>query len=165
MVYRRKKGETYFTQLNKTVLPGAYYTDSSALNTETYEYGCAAVDAWGHIGILSALAEVPPGAGGPAGAVALTPPEGFFLRNLPAGIGISLPPAVGTSGQQMALKYILYRRMVPEKKYHKLRELAAGSNGYTDRQVVKDQLYVYAVAAQAGTAESGKSGEKSIRRK
>jgi len=167
MVYRRKKGETYFIQLSKTVLPGAYFTDSSALVTEAYEYGCASVDAWGHVGILSALAAVSPdGAGGVSGGSGvLTPPAGFILRNLPTGIGISLPSVVEAGGHGTALKYILYRRTITEKKFHKLGELAAGDAGYTDRQVVKDQLYVYALAVQAGTAESGKSGEKSIRRK
>jgi hypothetical protein len=167
MVYRRKKGDAYFTPLSKTALPGTYFTDSSALTAGIYEYGCSSVDAWAHVSILSALAEV----NLTGDALPLSPPSGFFLRNLSAGIEISLPAPAGVAaagskspgdGRQ---RYILYRRTITEKQYRKIGELTANNVSYTDREVQKDQLYAYAITFKNENAESGKSGEKSIRRK
>ncbi len=162
MLYRRKKGETYFVALGKTALTGTYFIDSSALGSGTYEYGCSSVDAWSHVSILSTLAEVNLSGGQSAGAFPLYPPADFFLRNANAGIEIRVPEMVlATEG----FRYNLYRRNVSEKKYQKIGELPMSQTLYTDKQVVKDQLYAYAVTLQKENTESSKSGEKSIRRK
>jgi hypothetical protein len=154
VLFRRKKGEAYFVQLNKIPLKGTYYTDSSQLGDGIYEYGCSSLDAWNHVSILSSLAQVD--------LKNLAPPSGFYLRNLTAGIEISVPADIeGNTGK----KYILYRRAVAEKQYHKIGEMAVDGVAYTDRTVIKDQLYAYAVSLQREQAESVKSSEKSIRRK
>lgn len=158
MLYKRKKGEQYFTPLTNAPVEGTYFTDSSSMSSGIYEYGCSSVDAWGHPSILSAPAEVDV-----AGAGWLYPPADFYLRNLSTGIEISVPPSLDTHEGQT--RYILYRRIVTEKQFHKIAELTASNTVYTDRQVVKDQLYAYAIALQRENAESVKSGEKSIRRK
>jgi hypothetical protein len=62
-------------------------------------------------------------------------------------------------------RYNLYRRLVTEKTFRKIAEIMPGALSYTDRQVVKDQLYAYTVSLQKDQAESNRSGEKSIRRK
>jgi hypothetical protein len=152
-IFRRKKGEAYFTTVNKTLLKGAYFTDSSVLAPGLYEYGCSSIDAWGHTSILSPVTE--------AVLHPLPPPSSFYLRNLTGGIGISIPAAVEGAGQG---KYILYRRAITEKQYKKIGEISANDT-YTDRAVMKDQLYAYAIAVQGAQTESVKSGEKSIRRK
>ena len=168
MVYRRKKGDRYFTPLSKTALPAAWFNDSSTLTPGIYEYGCSSVDAWGHVSILSPLAEVSLTTGSGIDAIPLYPPAGFSLRNTDAGIEISLPATAGPAAINLAgtsQHYILYRRDITEKNYHKIGELAVANPTYTDQGVRKDQLYAYTITLQRDNAESSKSGEKSIRRK
>ena len=97
------------------------------------------------------------------------PPAVFLLRNAKEGIEITLPPSIGPAVEktytQNNTKYNLYRRLVTEKMFRKIGEIAAGALSYTDRQVVKDQLYAYTVSLQKEKEESSRSGEKSIRRK
>jgi len=152
-IYRRKKGDAYFTTVNTTMLKGTYFTDSAALPAGVYEYGCSSMDAWSHVSILSATAEV--------SLNPLSPPSSFYVRNMSAGIAISIPASVAGGSQD---KYILYRRSLTEKQYKKIGEMTA-SEAYTDRAVIKDQLYAYAISVQGAQSESAKSGEKSIRRK
>jgi hypothetical protein len=176
MVYRRKKGDRYFTPLSKTALPGAWFNDSSTLAPGIYEYGCSSIDAWGHVSILSPLAEVSLTTGSGIDAIPLYPPAGFSLRNTEAGIEISLPATAGpaatgpaptnlatTKPAATGQHYILYRRDITEKQYRKISEITTTT--YTDREVRKDQLYAYTITLQRDNTESSKSGEKSIRRK
>jgi fibronectin type 3 domain-containing protein len=166
-LYRRKKGAPYFTQLNKTPIPGTYYTDTSAMTAGIYEYGCSSVDAWNHVSILSALAEVDSKGG--IGSNPLYPPADFSLRNLTTGIEIRIPSAAVAEGEKMTApgnsKYIVYRRLVTEKSFQKVGVLAENNMAYTDKQVVKDQLYAYTLTLQLEKTESSRSMEKSIRRK
>lgn len=168
MVYRRKKGEQYFTQLTTRPVAGNYFTDSSALPAGDYEYGCSSVDVWNHVSVLSPVASVHLGADN-NGPLALYPPAGFLLRNGKDGIEIMLPAVISLSSEktygQKTVKYNLYRRQVTEKNFKKIGEIAPGTLSYTDRKVVKDQLYAYTVSVQKEKEESGRSGEKSIRRK
>ncbi len=168
LLYRRKKGDAWFVQVNARPIAGTYYTDSSELAAGVYEYGCAAVDAWNHLSILSALSAVQC-SGENSGQLALYPPAGFMLRNRTDGIEISLPAMVQPAGKKynsnVKTRYNLYRRLVTDKIFRKIGELPPGALSYTDRQVVKDQLYAYAVSLQMELAESSRSGEQSIRRK
>lgn len=168
LLYRRKKGDEWFVQLNATPITGTYYTDSTELAAGFYEYGCAAVDAWNHLSILSAVSTVQC-SGENSGQPALYPPAGFMLRNGAEGIEISLPAMVQPAGKQysgnLKTRYNLYRRLVSEKTFRKIGEIMPGALSYTDRQVVKDQLYAYTVSLQMEKLESSRSGEKSIRRK
>ena len=150
MLYRRKKGEQYFVPVTTHAVPGTHYTDSAVLGAGVYEYGCSSVDAWGHVSFLSPLAEVSAGA-----ASALYPPAGFFVRNLPVGIEVSVPATLGGGG-----RYVIYRRMVTEKQYHKIGEME--DKTYVDKAVLKNELYVYVLGLPGAAV---KSGEKSIRRK
>jgi hypothetical protein len=164
MLYRRKQGDQYFSPLTSSPVTGTYYTDSSSITAGTYEYGCTAVDAWGKQSILSAVAEV-----NVVPSSYLYPPAGFSLRNLETGIEISVPPALedkeAAASPGNGRRYILYRRLVTDKQYHKIAELPAGTSLFVDKQVVRGQLYAYAISLQNDNAESGKSVEKSIRRK
>ena len=166
-LFRRKKGAAYFTQLNKTAISGNYYTDTSAMDAGIYEYGCSSVDAWNHVSILSALAEVDSKGG--IGSNPLYPPANFSLRNMTTGIEIKIPPAAGSVSEKMTgstgSKYVVYRRLVTEKNFQKVGVLAENNMTYTDKQVVKDQLYAYTLTLQMEKAESSRSMEKSIRRK
>jgi fibronectin type 3 domain-containing protein len=164
MIYRRRKGDPYFTPLNKTPWRGSSYTDTTLSAPGTYEYGCSSVDAWSHVSMLSPVAAVD-SRGGP-GAAPLYPPADFMLRNLSAGIEISLPPTAGerTTGAGTS-RYIVYRRLLTEKTFKKIGELTESSLVYTDKQVLKDQLYAYTVTQQWEQTESSRSREKSIRRK
>ncbi|MEO5681564.1 MAG: fibronectin type III domain-containing protein [Chitinophagaceae bacterium] len=168
LLYRRNKGETYFIQLNKTPLPGTYFTDSSSLPAGDYEYGCSAVDAWNHVSILSPLASVHLVSGN-NGTISLSPPAVFVLRNAKEGIEIKLPATATATGEkiyaQTNTRYNLYRRLVTEKTFRKIGAMAPGQSSYTDRQVIKDQLYAYTVSLQQEQEESNRSAEKSIRRK
>jgi fibronectin type 3 domain-containing protein len=165
LLYRRKKGDQYFIQLNKIPVPGTYYTDTTVMAPGIYEYGCSSVDAWNHVSILSALAEVD--AKGGTGAMLLYPPADFLLRNLSTGIEIRLPSTVGVTGEKApgASRYIVYRRLLTEKTFRKIGELTENNLAYTDKQVMKDQLYAYTVTQQSAHTESNRSMEKSIRRK
>jgi hypothetical protein len=168
LLYRRKKGDAWFVQVNAKPVAGTYYTDSTELAAGTYEYGCSAVDAWNHLSILSPLTTVQCN-GDNNGQAALYPPADFFLRNRTEGIEITLPAMVEPAGKKYnpngKTRYNLYRRLVTEKTFRKIGEISSGSLQYTDRQVVKDQLYAYTVSLQKEQAESSRSGEKSIRRK
>jgi fibronectin type 3 domain-containing protein len=162
MLYRRKKGDQYFTQLNKTPLHGIYYTDTTVMAPGAYEYGCSSVDAWSHVSMLSPVATVESRGG--AGATPLYPPADFLLRNLSTGIEIRLPAMAGEKTPAVA-RYIVYRRLLTEKTFRKIGELTESNLAYTDKQVLKDQLYAYTVTQQLEQAESSRSLEKSIRRK
>lgn len=168
VVYRRKKGEPYFIQLNKTAIPGNYFTDSSQLPAGDYEYGCSSVDVWNHMSMLSPVASVHLATDN-NGTAALYAPAVFILRNAKEGIEITLPPVIGpataTAYTQNNAKYNLYRRLVTEKDFRKIGEIAPGTLSYTDRQVIKDQLYAYTVSLQKEKEESSRSAERSIRRK
>ena len=168
LLYRRKKGDQYFTQLNKQAFSGNYFTDSSALPAGDYEYGCSSLDAWNHVSILSPLASVHLGEDN-NGTDPLYAPSIFGLRNIPEGIEIALPATIHAAGEKMAPeingKYILYRRLVTQKTFQKIGEIPAGSLSFIDRKVVKDQLYVYVLTLQRKTEESSRSEEKSLRRK
>lgn len=167
LLYRRKKGERYFIQLNKIPVRGSYYTDTTIMASGIYEYGCSSVDAWSHVSMLSTVATVESRGG--VGAAPLYPPAGFVLRNMSTGIEISLPATVGAAAQQPtgvgASKYIVYRRLLTEKGFRKIGELTGGNLIYTDKQVVRDQLYAYTVTLKMENEESTRSLEKSIRRK
>ena len=155
VVYRRKKGDQYFTPITNPPLTGTHFTDTTALATGIYEYACSSIDAYNHVSLLSPLTEVNPGA-----ATSLFPPADFVLRNNTTGIEISVPASVTATA---APTYIIYRRTVTEKQYQKIGTLT--NNTYIDKSAIKDQLYAYAIALQANNTESGKSREKSIRRK
>jgi hypothetical protein len=92
-----------------------------------------------------------------------------MLRNMSTGIEISLPATAGAAGQQIsgdgASRYIVYRRLLTEKGFRKIAELTVSKLAYTDKQVIKDQLYAYTVTLKKDNEESSKSLEKSIRRK
>ncbi len=167
LLYRRKKGERYFIQLNKIPVRGSYFTDTTVMAPGIYEYGCSSVDAWSHVSMLSTVVALE-SRGGP-GVAPLYPPAGFALRNMSTGIEISVPASAGVAGQQTAgdkaSKYIVYRRLLTEKNFRKIGELTASNLAYTDKQVVKDQLYAYTVTLKMENEESSRSLEKSIRRK
>jgi fibronectin type 3 domain-containing protein len=163
MLYRRKKGDQYFIQLSKTLLHGTYYTDTTVMAPGTYEYGCSSVDAWSHVSMLSPVAAVDSRGG--AGAAPLYPPADFLLRNLGIGIEIRVPAMAGEKTPGAAARYIVYRRLLTEKNFRKIGELTESNLVYTDKQVLKDQLYAYTVTQQIEQTESSRSLEKSIRRK
>jgi len=154
VIYRRKKGDPFFTPVTQPALKATHFTDTTALAPGTYEYACSSVDAYSHVSLLSppATVSIGPGAG-------LVPPPGFNLRNTATGIEISVPPPVGTTSPT----YVVYRRAVTEKQYHRLGNFSKG--GYLDKTVQKDQLYAYVISVQVNDAESTRSPEKSIRRK
>ena len=168
LVYRRKKGDQYFIQINKNPLTGNAYTDSSALPAGDYEFGCSSVDVWNHVSILSPLAFVQLGTDN-NGYTTMYPPASFLLRNAKEGVEIALPPRIIPASEKMYTdnhaKYNLYRRLATEKTFRKIAEIAQGGLSYIDKQVVKDQLYAYTVSCQQGKEESGRSNERSIRRK
>jgi hypothetical protein len=168
LLYRRKKGDPWFVQLTPRPVAATYYTDSSELTAGMYEYGCTAVDAWNHLSILSPLSTIQY-SGYNNGQVALYPPTDFMLRNRTEGIEITLPATAQPSGNKynvnVKTRYNLYRRLVTEKTFRKIGEIMPGMLSYTDRQVVKDQLYAYTLSLQKEQEESSRSGEKSIRRK
>jgi hypothetical protein len=155
VVYRRKKGDQFFTPVTQPALKGTHFTDTNTLAPGVYEYACSSVDAYSHVSLLSPLTTVSV-TGGPG--VALVPPPGFNLRNTTTGIEISIPPPIGTTPT-----YVVYRRAVTEKQYHKLG--AFSQRAYLDKTVQKDRLYAYTIAIQVNDAESTRSPEKSIRRK
>jgi hypothetical protein len=168
LLYRRKKGDPWFVQLTPRPVAATYYTDSSELTAGTYEYGCTSVDAWNHLSILSPISTVQY-SGNNNGLGALYPPADFLLRNRAEGIEITLPATVQPTGSKYNVnaktRYNLYRRLVTEKTFRKIGEIVPGMLSYTDRQVVKDQLYAYTLSLQKEQEESSRSGEKSIRRK
>ena len=157
MIYKRKKGEQYFTPLTRTFITGDHFTDTAVDVPGLFEYGCTAADAWNNQSLLSPLAsvEVP-------GSTYLYAPPGPDLRNLATGIEISVPPSVKPeAGRQ----YLIYRRSISDKQYHKIGKMPLDHAVYLDRQVSKQQLYVYRLSASLQNMESRAGEEKSIRRK
>lgn len=158
LVYKRKKGETYFQPLTMRLLEATVFTDTTAILPGVYEYGCTAVDAWGNQSILSSLAQVDL-----SGMDGMAAPPVFALRNIKEGIEVSVPSSVNTVDAQT--KYLLYRRTVKEKQYHKIGEVPADHPVYIDKEVMADQLYAYTISVRSQNVESSKGGERSIRRK
>lgn len=158
LVYKRKKGETYFKPLTMRLWQSTVFTDTTGALPGIYEYGCTAVDAWGNQSILSTLVQVDL-----SGVDAMAAPSVFTLRNVKEGIEVSVPSSVNTMDTRT--KYLLYRRTVKEKQYHKIGEVPADHPVYIDKAVMPDQLYAYAISVRSQDVESSKGGEKSIRRK
>ncbi len=160
VIYRRKKGDQYFTPITTPPLTGTHFTDTTVLPAGIYEYACSSIDAYNHVSLLSPLTEV-----NLAGANGF-PPADFNLRNNTTGIEISVPASVTAT---TAPTYIVYRRAITEKQYQKIGTLTSNTsntnNTYIDKSAIKDQLYAYAIALQTNNTESTKSREKSIRRK
>jgi hypothetical protein len=157
-LYKRKKGEKYFTPLSTVPVQGEYFTDTAIGQAGIYEYGCTSADAWGNQSIVSPLAEV-----NIMGRTWLYPPAGFSLRNLSAGIEISIPLSLNAGEGQN--KYIIYRRLASDRAYRKVGEVPVSSSVFVDKQVSKEQLYVYVISRKQQEMESVKTGEKAIRRK
>lgn len=155
MLYRRKKGDKYFTPLSNKLIPGTYFIDTIA-TPGIYQYGCAAADASNNQSILSTLAEVTI-----ASDVAVYPPADFNIRNLAAGIEISIPPSANGNASQVS--YVIYRRTT--NAFKKITEIPSREGIYIDKQVISKQLYVYAISIKQLQTESPKSDEKAIRRK
>ncbi len=159
MLYRRKKGDEYFTPLSKTLITGTYFTDSTNKQAGDYEYGCTAVDAWNNQSILSTVAEISIG-----GSSDLYPPADFYIRNLTTGIEISVPPSANANDPKST--YIIYRRVVgAQPEYKRIGETTVSNSVYVDKQVNKEQLYAYSLSIKQDNRESRKSDEKTIRRK
>lgn len=161
IIYKRKKGDQYFTPLTRTIIQGNYYTDSAIKAPGNYEYGCASADAWNNQSILSTLSEVTI-----TGATYLYPPAGFNVRNLVAGIEVSIPASVNTGDN--ADTWIIYRRVIGSTSTpKKIGEATVSSSIFIDRQVNKSQLYAYTISRKLPGVgmESRKSEEKTIRRK
>jgi hypothetical protein len=158
-LYRRKKGDARFDLLNKVLIPGNYFLDSSVASGEL-EYGVTAADALGNQSLLSPVAEV-----NMENIFPVYPPAEFYLRNLSAGIEISVPPAAGD--QKIAGgSYIIYRRPAQSgSAWKRIAEMPVNTALYIDKSVQKGQLYVYALSLNQQKRESMRSEERSIRRK
>lgn len=156
IVYKRKKGEAFFKPLMQHPWPDHVFTDTLIADAGDYEYGCAAMDARGNQSVLSSLADV-----SVPGITFLYPPATFDLKNIAAGISISVPSFVG-AGDDRSL--VIYRRAASEKKMKKLGTLSDGGSSFVDKSVRQGVLYVYVVSQLQSGAESAMSKEKAIRR-
>lgn len=158
IVFKRKKGDEYFTPLTKVPIRGTFFKDSTINDPGVFEYGCASVDSWNNQSILSPTAEVEI-----PGTTYFYPPTTFNVRNLQAGIEVSLP-TIGTDGNDR--KYVIYRRVVGLKSaWEKVAEIPVSNDAlFIDKKVSPSQLYGYTVSIKGPTGESTKSNEKTIRR-
>jgi hypothetical protein len=158
IIYKREKGEKYFTALTPKIIRGEYYVDSAIQQSGIFEYACASVDFWNNQSILSPLAVIHI-----EGSAGLYPPFDFEVRNIAAGIAVSVPSPLDAAS--LPDRYVIYRRMANERSYKKVAEVPVRNAQYVDKQVIVRQLYVYVISAKDQSGESKKTGEKSIRRK
>lgn len=156
MLYRRKSGTKEYRNLTSEALLRPYYIDTTAVQSEAYDYAVAASDAWGNQSVLSPNATI-----NTDDSAVLQPPLQLNIRSLQAGIDLSWPQDyLNVEGKS----FVVYRREVGKSDFVKLEEINNGKYSFLDNNVSANILYEYAVSVKYKNSEGLKSTPVSVRR-
>jgi fibronectin type 3 domain-containing protein len=84
----------------------------------------------------------------------------LFARTVAVGVSLRWEQAdlTGVEG------FIVYRRVVSEKKAMRIAQVSDKENQFTDRQVKPGSLYVYTITVLGAGGESAPSDERTVRK-
>ncbi|NUP88896.1 MAG: family 10 glycosylhydrolase [Candidatus Sumerlaeia bacterium] len=153
-VYRSATSGGPYTKINGSPVGASVYTDTTAVNGQTYHYVVRAVDTGalesGNSAQVSATV---------ADTVAPAAPSGLSVTAA-ANNAVSLDWA--DNGESDLAGYNVYRSATSGGPYTKINGSLVGASVYTDTTVINGQTYHYVVrAVDVSTNESGNSGQVS----
>ena len=132
-----------------------YFEDTLAAPRQRMEYLVSSIDIFGVESGLSPAGSAPP-VNGPT----MRPPAQLFARTIAAGVSLQWEQAdlAGVEG------FVVYRRVVSEKKAIRIAQVSHKENQFIDRQVRPGNLYVYTVTVLGAGGESVPSDERTVRK-
>ncbi|HEY4337452.1 MAG TPA: hypothetical protein VGM89_16185 [Puia sp.] len=137
------------------VIGTPYFEDTLSAQRQRIEYLVSSIDAFG---VESGLS--PAGSSPVVNGPALRPPAQLFARTVAVGVSLRWEQAdlTGVEG------FIVYRRVVSEKKAMRIAQVSDKENQFTDRQVKPGSLYVYTITVLGAGGESAPSDERTVRK-
>lgn len=152
-LYRRNKGTEEFEPIHPSILQVSIYTDSTALDSESYEYAVSSTDFWGNHSSLSPHTSTARDL-----SARLHPPTELYVRNLRAGIELSWPALLI---EDPTITYLIYRNKRTEPAFLQIGQCAPGEV-FIDEDVLEGESYQYAVSVQINLGKQTEEGEKGM---